>query len=373
MSIHKEGEAIWKVRWREAGRHRSLRVHGPYELAKKIERKRLAARDENRHLDVKKEISFRMSALLDRYEQQYARKKKSYDREKSILAGIRQALGNRFVREVDGAAVQCWYLNLSEEKSLAASTAVRHFNVMHHLLGRAATIWSEETGIDRNPADQVEVNHADDQRDRYLSQEEIPRLKEALDQLAFGANAAAGSTRVISWVFYRLRLIVLIALTTGMRISEIFGLCWSDLDYAHGLIAVRSRLKKGPIRYVPMARELANQFRRYPAVIGEQRIFAPPGGRTGRQRVDQPFQTVRELAGLENFRFHDLRHTFASWYMMNGGDLYELAKILGHANIKMTERYAKLAKQHIAKTGHTAGEMWRLLENGGASGAEEAR
>ena len=372
MSLHKEGEGIWKVRWREAGRHRSLRVHGPYELAKKIERKKLAARDENRHLDVKKEISFRMSALLDRYEQQYARKKKSYDREKSILAGIRQALGNRFVREVDGAAVQCWYLHLSEEKSLAASTAVRHFNVMHHLLGRAATIWSEETGIDRNPADQVEVNHADDQRDRYLSQEEIPRLRQALDQLAFGANAGAGSTRMISWVFYRLRLIVLIALTTGMRISEIFGLGWPDLDYAHGLIAVRSRLKKGQMRYVPMARELAQEFQRYPAVIGEQRILAPPSGRTGRQRVDQPFQTVRELAGLENFRFHDLRHSFASWYMMNGGDLYELAKILGHANIRMTERYAKLAKQHIAKTGNTARQMWRLLENGGASGAEEA-
>jgi site-specific recombinase XerD len=48
--------------------------------------------------------------------------------------------------------------------------------------------------------------------------------------------------------------------------------------------------------------------------------------------------------------------------MMNGGDLYELAKILGHANIKMTERYAKLAKRHIAKTGNTAREMWRLME-----------
>jgi integrase len=44
--------------------------------------------------------------------------------------------------------------------------------------------------------------------------------------------------------------------------------------------------------------------------------------------------------------FHDLRHTFASWYMMNGGDLYGLAKLLGHANIKMTERYAKLGAYH---------------------------
>ncbi len=48
--------------------------------------------------------------------------------------------------------------------------------------------------------------------------------------------------------------------------------------------------------------------------------------------------------------------------MMNGGDLYELAKILGHANIKMTERYAKLGKTHIARTGSTAREMWRLME-----------
>jgi hypothetical protein len=48
--------------------------------------------------------------------------------------------------------------------------------------------------------------------------------------------------------------------------------------------------------------------------------------------------------------------------MMNGGDLYELAKILGHSNIKMTERCAKLAKSHIARTGSTAREMWRLMD-----------
>jgi hypothetical protein len=48
--------------------------------------------------------------------------------------------------------------------------------------------------------------------------------------------------------------------------------------------------------------------------------------------------------------------------MMNGGDLYELAKILGHSNIKMTERYAKLGRQHIARTGSTAREIWKQLE-----------
>jgi integrase len=92
-------------------------------------------------------------------------------------------------------------------------------------------------------------------------------------------------------------------------------------------------------------------------------MFPPKEDATsGRQRVEGSFVNLLERAGISDFRFHDLRHTFASWYMMNGWDLYELAKILGHSNIKMTERYAKLARYHIAKTGSTAREMWKLLE-----------
>ena len=117
------------------------------------------------------------------------------------------------------------------------------------------------------------------------------------------------------------------------------------------------------MRYVPMPPELAAEFKKYPVIFGEDRIFPPePGAKRDRQRVDKSFETILDLAGIEGFRFHDLRHTFASWYMMNGGDLYELAKILGHSNIKMTERYAKLAKSHIARTGSTAREIWRLME-----------
>jgi integrase len=170
-------------------------------------------------------------------------------------------------------------------------------------------------------------------------------------------------TKAINQTFYRLRLLVLIALTTGMRIAEIFALKWSDILHRESLIAVRSKLKGGKIRYVPMTPELATEIQRSPAVIGEDHIFPPKRGATGeRQRVEGSFETVLELAGIREFRFHDLRHTFASWYMMNGGDLYELAKILGHSNIKMTERYAKLAKKHIASTGNTAREIWKLME-----------
>lgn len=77
--------------------------------------------------------------------------------------------------------------------------------------------------------------------------------------------------------------------------------------------------------------------------------------------MEKSFTQAHALAGIEGFRFHELRRTFASWHMMNGGDLYELAKILGHSNIKMTERYAKLGKRHIARTGDTARGMWKLV------------
>ena len=358
MSIHKKSDGVFEVRWREGGRNKSLRVHGAYELARKIERKKMSVRDENRHLDVKREVNFRMSTLIDRYWKQYGIKKRSANREKSVLDGVRSDMGRLFVREIDGNAVGKWYDNLTAVRGLSPGTAVRHFNVMHHMMEKAASIWSKETGIDRNPADQVEVNRPDDQRDRYLSEDELRRLKQALDDKTY-----CKGTNKINKTFFRLRLIVLIALTTGMRAAEIFGLRWADVMYNEGLLAVRAKLKGGKMRYVPMPPELASEMRRYPVVIGEDRIFpSKPGATSGRQRVEGSFEDLLERAGIEDFRFHDLRHTFASWYMMNGGDLYELAKILGHSNIKMTERYAKLGRKHIARTSSTAREIWKLMK-----------
>jgi integrase len=344
-------------------------VHGSHELAKKIERKKMSARDENRHLDIKREVNFRMTALIDRYWDEYGSKKKSSDRERSVLEGIRDELGTMFVRETeDGQAVNRWYQGLTAKLGLSSGTAVRHFNVMHHMMEKACTIWSKETGIERNPADLVEVERPDDRRERYLSVDELRSLKRVLDDKMHRQDH-----RAINQTFYRLRLLVLIALTTGMRIAEIFALRWADVLYREGLIVVRAKLKRGKVRYVPMPPELAEEIQRFPAIIGEDRIFPPKRGAKGeRQRVEGSLETVLELAGIRDFRFHDLRHTFASWFMMNGGDLYELAKILGHSNIKMTERYAKLAKHHIARTGNTAREMWKLMEPEAGNRKEQA-
>ena len=183
--------------------------------------------------------------------------------------------------------MQRWYEKLTGVRGLADNTAVRHFNVMHHMMEKASTIWSKETGIDRNPADLVEVNRPDDSRERYLSEDELHRLKVALDEKMFRKG-----TKDINQTNLRMRLIVLIAVSTGMRSTEIHRLRWSDVMYSEGLLAVRARLKNGKVRYVPMPSELAEEFRRYPAVIGQDRIFPPKGGPTSRrQRLEGSFET----------------------------------------------------------------------------------
>jgi len=132
--------------------------------------------------------------------------------------------------------------------------------------------------------------------------------------------------------------------------------------YNEGPLAVRAKLKGGKMRYVPMLPEIASELQCYPADISDDRLFPSRKRALGvRRRLEGSFEGLLKRAKISNFRFHDLRHTFASWYMMNGGDLYELAKILGHANIKMTERYAKLGRSHIARTGNTAREFWKLM------------
>jgi|SRR5260221_455124 len=133
MSIHRKSAGVYEVRWRQEGRNKSLRIHGSFELAKKIERKKMGARDENRHLDIKREANFRMSALIDRYWTHYGIKKRSASREKSVLEGVRSELGSLFVREVDGDTVGRWYESLTVVRDLSPGTAVRHFNVMHHM------------------------------------------------------------------------------------------------------------------------------------------------------------------------------------------------------------------------------------------------
>jgi hypothetical protein len=89
MSVVKLREGLYEVRWREEGRQKTKRIHGGYDLARKVLRKKLSTRDENRHLDVKKEINCQMTELIDRYwtlrkQEGFSRSREKHRRRDSI-------------------------------------------------------------------------------------------------------------------------------------------------------------------------------------------------------------------------------------------------------------------------------------------------
>jgi integrase len=150
-----------------------------------------------------------------------------------------------------------------------------------------------------------------------------------------------------------LATIVHIAMETGLRKGELLGLTWERVDLSRGVIRLEGRAqgdsagtKSGKRREVPMRQAVYELLAALPE---------PRTGRIWRQNnIRTAFESAVEAACLEDLHFHDLRHHFASWYIMRGGSLPPLQQILGHADLKMTLRYAHLAPEHlrseIAKT-----------------------
>lgn len=136
----------------------------------------------------------------------------------------------------------------------------------------------------------------------------------------------------------QLAQIVTVALESGMRKAELMSLTWDRVDLSRGVIRLEVT-KSGKRREVPMRQAVYDILSRMPE---------PRHGRVWQQRkIRTAFENAVEAAKLDNFRFHDCRHHFASWFVMRGGKLQALKEILGHADLKMTLRYAHRAPDHL--------------------------
>ncbi len=166
-------------------------------------------------------------------------------------------------------------------------------------------------------------------RVRYLDDEERRRLLEACRKSEYR----------------QLYLIVLFALTTGMRRGELLGLRWQDVDLERR-VAVLHNTKNGDRRSVPVLPEVAELLREHGKVrrLDNDLIFASDG--QDAVWFDKFWYRALSDAKIKDFRFHDLRHTAASYLAMSGATTAEIAAVLGHRTLQMVKRYAHLSDQH---------------------------
>jgi integrase len=150
-----------------------------------------------------------------------------------------------------------------------------------------------------------------------------------------------------------LRDMIAVAVGTGLRLDEMLHLAWDDVDLANRLLTIQrgrqGTVKGGRIRHVPIVDSVLGVFKQR-ALRRAGATFVFPGAK-GRVRTKTPVQCAYKLAlkraGLDSsLRWHDLRHTMASWWVLSGGDIFRLSRILGHANVTITQRtYAHLAPE----------------------------
>lgn len=313
MGIYQKG-ANWFIDYYYEGRRIREKVGPNKTLAKHALIKRKADMMEGRFFPRRQRTDMLFKDLAEYYWELHGKYKrtKSYRLMlKQLLAAFREMpLGRITVPAV------LEYRNRVKERASAA-TANRHLSFLRSIFYKARE-WGKFQG--ENPAARIKLDRENNHRLRYLSEDEIKRLLAACDP--------------------RIYPFVVCALLTGMRRGEIFNLCWENADLEHEIFYVLQS-KSGKPREIPISAKLGS-------------VLKGLGPKDKGPVFDLPEITLRRLfakalkdAQITDFRFHDIRHTFASHFIMRTGDLPALQKLLGHQSSMMTQRYAHLAASHL--------------------------
>jgi len=217
------------------------------------------------------------------------------------------------------------------------ATVRRYLALLSHAFAVARREWQ---WIDNNPVEHVSKPKEPPGRVRFLSDDERQRL---LDACQRSRNPD-------------LYPVVLMALSTGARKNEILSLVWTAIDLSRQLVTFHYT-KNSARRSVPIAGELNRILQQRAKVrrIDTALVFPRPDGRAPID-IRTAWETALRRAGIDDFRFHDLRHSTASYLAMSGASLAEIADVLGHRTLAMVKRYAHLSDQH------TAGVVSRMNE-----------
>jgi integrase len=281
------------------------------------------------------------------------------------IASFYPAIGSKRLAEITP-----WILEKHRSarlKDVSASTANRELDTLRAALNKAVQ-WGL---LKTNPMATVKRSRVDTSANiRYLTEDEGKRLREAFD--AREEKRRKNRDDFNQWRRERgykefpphgnftdhLKPMVLLALNTGMRRGELFNLKWNDVNFVGRILTVvGATAKSGKTRHIPLNDEALMVLQKwYEQRKKPELVFpSPVGGRM--DNISTSWEKLIRDAKIHNFRFHDLRHDFASKLVMAGVDLNTVRELLGHSDIKMTLRYAHLAPEKLAAAVAKIGTM----------------
>lgn len=333
MRTTKAGKTHYRVDVHLKGQPRARATFHRLTDARKWAAQTEAAIREGRYFKSAEAKRHTLSEAIDRYiAEVLPRKPKSIKKQSAQLEWWRGQLGDLVLADVTAPRIAEARSALQDADGKAASSATvnRYCAVLSHLFSVAQREWH---WAQDSPFTEVARLKEPTGRVRCLSKDvELPALLKACakhpDPNVYDA--------------------VILALSTGARKGEILGLRWPDVDFERGQLTLRDT-KNGETRAVPLtghARERMEaraRLRRF-----DCNYVFPCKSKPVPADIDRPFSEARDKAGIEDFRFHDLRHSAASYLAMSGASLAELAAVLGHKTLAMVKRYSHIGEQHTA-------------------------
>ncbi len=261
--------------------------------------------------------------------------KRSWDIDESIFRNhILPKIGKKHLDEVTKDDIT--RLLHERKASGAAAGSANRIVILCRYMFNLALKW-ETPGVAKNPASGVKLFEDPPTKERFLSVEEAERLYESV---CLSDNEM-------------LRYIIPMLILTGARKREVLDAKWEDFDFK--LFSWRIPFTKtGKPRHIPMSAGVVSLLNSVPRIEGCPYVFANPNTRRPFASVFNSWNTARSLAGLADVRMHDLRHSFASFLVNNGRSLYEVQKLLGHTQIKTTQRYAHLSHDTLMEAASIA-------------------
>lgn len=322
---------MWTINYTVGGRRIREAIGTNRQMAEAVLKKRIVEAIEDRHFNKRNVGRMPFAEFAETYLARCISVLKSAKTESDRVQFWVRQFGNRPIGQIARAELQDWQARMRQTRKPA--TVNRLMCRLRHIFNRAID-WSE---LEQSPMKGLKFLPENNARLRYLTLDECARLVESCKAP-------------------HLRAIVTIALHTGMRSGEIRNLQWRDLDFDTGFFIVRDT-KNGETRHVPMDSTVLSLLRNWGRTEDSEFVFTnAAGGRIG--WLQHGFRNALGRAGVNDLHFHDLRHTFASQWIMAGGDLYVLKSILGHKSIAMTQRYAHLSPGYKKAMVERMEQMW---------------